>query len=195
VDADPAPAGPLDRYRNYLRFLARVGLDPRLRAKVDPSDVVQQTLLEAHVAWHQFAGATEAERLAWLRRTLANNLADALRHYLRGRRDVGREVAEAVEASSQRLEGLLAAAGGESPSAEAERNERALRLARALDELPEAQREALVLQHWHGWTLDQIGAHLGRSRAAVAGLLKRGLRGLREALRPDGTGPDERPTG
>ena len=194
MDADPAPDAPLERYRNYLRLLARVGLDPRLRAKIDPSDVVQQTLLEAHVAWHQFAGATEAERLAWLRRTLANNLADALRHYLRDRRDVGREVTAAVEASSQRLEGLLAATG-DSPAAEAERNERALRLARALDGLPEAQREALVLQHWHGWTLDQIGAHLGRSRAAVAGLLKRGLRGLRQALRPDDSGPDGSPTG
>jgi RNA polymerase sigma-70 factor (ECF subfamily) len=52
-------------------------------------------------------------------------------------------------------------------------------VAEALEQLPEAQREALVLQHWQGWTLAQIGAHLGRSPEAVAGLLKRGLKQLR----------------
>ena len=55
-------------------------------------------------------------------------------------------------------------------------------LADALGRLPEAQREALVLQHWHGWSLAEIGAHLGRSPAAVAGLLHRGLTRLRELL-------------
>ena len=62
------------------------------------------------------------------------------------------------------------------------RLEELLRLAEALGELPEAQREALVLQHWHGWSLAQIGQHLGRSPAAVAGLLHRGLRQLRQEL-------------
>jgi RNA polymerase sigma-70 factor (ECF subfamily) len=59
-------------------------------------------------------------------------------------------------------------------------------LADALNRLPEAQREALVLQHWHGWSLDEIGRHLGRSPAAVAGLLKRGLRQLRQSLQEGG---------
>ena len=74
------------------------------------------------------------------------------------------------------------AAEQSSPSQQVEQHEQSLRLARALAALPEAQREALVLQHWHGWTLAQIGERMNRTPAAVAGLLKRGLKGLREEM-------------
>ncbi len=62
------------------------------------------------------------------------------------------------------------------------RNEQAVHLAEALEGLPQAQREALVLEYWHGWSLAEIGQHLGRSRAAVAGLIKRGMKHLRTHL-------------
>src|SRR5688572_14280273 len=79
------------KFRNYLRFLARLQLDPRLKGKLDPSDLVQQTLLEAYAARGQFRGQCEAEWLAWLRRMLPHNLADALRAFTQARRDLGRE--------------------------------------------------------------------------------------------------------
>lgn len=166
----------LERYRDYLHLLARLQLEPRLRAKIDLSGVVQQTLLEAH----QAPGAVP---LAWLRRVLANNLGDEIRKLTAAKRDLGREqsLEAALAASSARLENWLAA-DQSSPSAPLEREEQALRLAQALAALPEAQREALVLQHWHGWSLAQIAEHLGRSRAAVAGLIKRGLQQLRAEL-------------
>jgi RNA polymerase sigma-70 factor (ECF subfamily) len=173
----------LAKFRNYLRFLARLQLDPRLRGKLEPSDVVQQTSLEAHAKRDQFRGQTEAEWLAWLRRMLAHNLADALRAFRQAKRDIGREqpLEDALRASSQRVEALLAD-DGPRPDEEAERRERMLRLADALEQLPEAQREALVMHHWHGWPVAQVAEQLGRTTVAVAGLLKRALRTLRETL-------------
>ena len=180
----PPVDGPtLERYRTYLRVLARLHLDPRLHGKLDPSDVVQQTLLEAHKDREHFRGQTPAERAAWLRQILARNLANAVRDLGRGKRDVDREhsLEEAVNASSARLEAWLAAEQS-SPSARAERNEEAVRLAEALAALPEAQREVVVLRHCHGWSLAEISRHLGRSPSAVAGLLHRGLQQLRDQL-------------
>jgi RNA polymerase sigma-70 factor (ECF subfamily) len=117
----------LEQFREYLRLLARLQLDPRLRGKLDPSDVVQQTLLEAYAKRDQFRGSTEGKWLAWLRQALAHKLADALRAFGQARRDVARErsLEAAVEASSRRLEVWLAA-NQSSPSQRTQRHERAV---------------------------------------------------------------------
>jgi RNA polymerase sigma-70 factor (ECF subfamily) len=173
----------LEPFRDYLCLLARMHLDPRLNGKLDASDVVQQTLLEAYQAREQFRGQTEAERAAWLRRILARNLANVVRDFARDKRDVAREQSldAAAEASASRLVAWLAAEQS-SPSQQAERNEQAVRLAQALAKLPEAQREVVVLRHCQDWPLADISRHLGRSPAAVAGLLHRGLKQLRDLL-------------
>jgi RNA polymerase sigma-70 factor (ECF subfamily) len=175
----------LERFRAYLRLLARMHLDPRLQSKLDPSDVVQQTLLQAHQARTDFRGRSEAELTAWLRQILARNLAHAVRDLGRAKRDVGRErsLEAALDASSARLEAWLAAEQS-SPSQQAHHNEQVARLAEAMEELPEAQREALVLHYWQGQSLAEIGQQLGRTPAAVAGLLHPGLKHLRTLLPP-----------
>ncbi len=179
----------LERFRTYLKLLARLQLDPRLRGKLDPSDVVQQTLLQAHQARQQFRGQTEPELAAWLRQILAHCLANALRDFGRAKRDVGLEqsLQQAVESSSLRVEAWLQTQQT-SPSDRAQHREDCLRLADALEQLPDLQREALVLQHWQGWSLAEIGAHLGKTPAAVAGLLKRGLKQLRQRLQSENPG-------
>jgi RNA polymerase sigma-70 factor (ECF subfamily) len=173
----------LPRSRGYLCFVARLYLDPRLAPKMDASDVVQQTLLEAVARQEQFCGTTEAEFMGWLRQSLRHNLADALRTFQQARRDLLRErpLEEAVQNSSRRLEHCLADDEPGVPE-QAEQRERAFLLAEALEQLPRRQREALVCQHWHGWTLARIGEHLDCSPEAVAGLLKRGLQKMRELL-------------
>ena len=177
------PPCTLERFRSYLHLLARLQLQGRPPARLDPSDVVQQTLLEAHRQRGQFRGQTDVERAAWLRQILAHNLADAARHLHRNKRDVRRErsLEKELGQSSAQL-GLWLAAEQSSPSEQVACHEEAVRLAGALAELPVAQREALVLQHWHGLTLAQIGERLGRTPVAVAGLLKRGLKALRQRL-------------
>lgn len=176
----------VEQFRSYLLLLARMQLDARRRSKVEASDVVQHTLLEAHAKQQQFVGDAEGFA-AWLRKALANNIRDALRKAHRQKRDVTRErsLEAAVEQSSAQLSVCLAAAQS-SPSRQAVRNEDLLRLSDALLELPEAQREAVVLHHLQGWTLTEVAAHLERTDAAAAGLLHRGLRRLRELMSTGG---------
>src|ERR1700676_3823557 len=82
----------LESYRNYLRLLARTGIDASLRGKADPSDLVQETLLKAHQHFDQFQGQTEAALVAWLRPILARNLAAVARRFeAGGARSVRRE--------------------------------------------------------------------------------------------------------
>src|SRR6516165_5545806 len=69
--SDP-PVKPLEAFRDYLRLLARLQIDPRLQGKVYPSDIVQETLLKAHQASPEFQWRSEGEQAAWLRKILAN---------------------------------------------------------------------------------------------------------------------------
>jgi RNA polymerase sigma-70 factor (ECF subfamily) len=158
-------------------------LGARLRSKLDPSDLVQQTLLQAYASLEQFRGSSEGELAAWARTILAHQLTRAVREFDRDKRAVSRE--RSLEAALEQSSACLAAWLADeqcSPSEQAIQNEQAVRLAAAMEQLPEAQREALVLHYWQGWTTARIAEHLGRSSAAVAGLLQRGLRDLRQQL-------------
>jgi RNA polymerase sigma-70 factor (ECF subfamily) len=180
----PTAAETLEPFRRYLEVLARVHLDPRLRGKLDPADVVQQTLLRACAALPDLRGRSPGTIAAWLRQILARTLADTVKHYHRDRRDVDleRSLEADLDRSASGLAGWLAA-DQTSPSRAAERNEELLRLADALAGLPEPQREVVILKHCRGLTLQQIADHLGRSVPAVASLLRRGLEELRHQLR------------
>jgi RNA polymerase sigma-70 factor (ECF subfamily) len=173
----------LERFREYLGLLARLQLDPRLQAKVDLSGVVQQTLLEAHLAMGQRRGEGEAQVVAWLRKILVNNLADEIRKHAAGKRDaaIERSLDAGLEQSSSRIEAWLAA-DQSSPSQRAIQHEEMLLLADAVAGLPENQRRAVEYHHLKGWSLAEIAEALQCSKSAVAGLLHRGLETLRRRL-------------
>lgn len=183
---------PIEEYREYLRLLTSLQIGSRVRSKLDESDIVQQTILEAHRSENQFQGETEAERLAWLRTILANVLAGAARHFSAQTRDAGRERSLEAELnlSASRLERALAA-DQTSPSGHAVRAEEVLALAKALSQVAEDQREVVELHHLKGMPLADVAAQVGKSRPAVAGLLFRGLRKLRELLGSASEGHDE----
>ncbi|HEX4614101.1 MAG TPA: sigma-70 family RNA polymerase sigma factor [Urbifossiella sp.] len=184
MDSEAADAAPdLERFREYLRILASLQIDPRLQGKVDLSGVVQQTLWEAHRALDQFRVMDDGQRTAWLRRALANNLTDEVRRLGRASRNVRleRSLEAALESSSACLERFLAA---EQPPVgeQVALNEQLLRLAAALGRLPDDQRNAVVWHHLQGWPLAEVAQELGRTRGAVGALLLRAMKKLRRLL-------------
>jgi RNA polymerase sigma-70 factor (ECF subfamily) len=176
-------AAALEPYRKYLLVLAQLHLDAQLRGKLDPADLVQQTLLRAHVSFDSLRQREPGVIAAWLRSILARTLADAARYYDAGRRavDLERSLEAQLDRSSSGMASWLAA-DQTSPSERAAHNEDLLRLADALAELPENQREVVSLKHLQGKPLQEIADDTGRSLAATAGLLRRGLEGLRELM-------------
>jgi len=190
-EGDAAAAGQLlDMYRGYLKFLARLQIDERLRGKVDASDIVQETCLQAHRAFGQFRGATEAEFLAWLRRILASRLTDLLRRYYTNQgRDVRleRSLTDDLDRSSHGVEAL--AGSGSTPSANAIRREQAVLVADALEQLPDHYREVVVLRHVQQLTFPQIAERMGRPLDSVKHLWARALAALHRMLKGNVDGP------
>src|SRR6476661_7853782 len=119
ASATPVPEtdAELERFRNYLRFLAEIKLDRRLRNRIDASDIVQDTMLRAYAAWGTFRGNTSEKRVAWLRQILMRSILHALRDARCAKRDVAREqrLDAIIDNSSRQIEEWLAASG-ESPS-------------------------------------------------------------------------------
>ena len=174
---------PIDQYREYLLILARLQMDACLQGVIDASDVVQQTLLKAHQCRDQFRGRTEGERAAWLRKILAGTMIDTVRKYSReaDRRGRARELELALGESSCRLEALLAA-DQSSPSERFHHHAQLMRLSAVLAQLPADQRQAVELRHIQELPIAEISRHMGRSTAAVGGLLQRGMKMLRELI-------------
>jgi RNA polymerase sigma-70 factor (ECF subfamily) len=186
-DQGPRIKDDLERFRAYLGLLARLEVAPALRDRVDLSGVVQQTLLEAHQGLSEDHQRVRADRetVAWLRSILSHNLADALRKLAAQRRDIRREwsLDAAMDQSASRLERWLVSEQS-TPSQRAIRQEELLWMAESLAQLPEAQRRAIEMHHLRGMPLAEIAAELGSTKAAVAGLLHRGLKTLRLRLNP-----------
>jgi RNA polymerase sigma-70 factor (ECF subfamily) len=163
--------------RNYVAILAQSRLEGWLRAKVDPSDLVQQTLLEAYRGFPRFQGGTSGEWLAWLRRILDHNAADYVRHYHgTDKRRVGREVPLAGSSDG----GLDPPADGETPSQELLRKERELQVADALAKLSDDHRTVLLLRNLQRLPFDEVARRMGRSRPATQMLWMRAIRKLQE---------------
>jgi RNA polymerase sigma-70 factor (ECF subfamily) len=188
VEARRQAPGALDRllesYRNYLRLLARTGVDASLRGKADPSDLVQETLLKAHQHFDQFQGETEAELVAWLRRILTRNLADLVRRFkAAGARMVRREQSlDDVDSATSRAVLQLVTPNGHSPSQSAQRRELGIILADALAELASGYREVVVLRTLEGRDWDDVASAMGRSPGAVRLLWARALKKLRPLI-------------
>ena len=187
-DGDTQSLGRLwELYRPYLRLLARLQIDNRFQAKIDASDVVQETFLDAHRDFAKFRGTTERELMCWLRRILAGNLVDHVqRHYKAQRRDVQLEhsIHAQLDRSSQAMDhGLVAVQT--TPSQSAARREEAIVLVDALERLPKDYREVLVLRHLEGLKFPDVARRMGRTVGSVQQLWTRAVAQLRRTLGDD----------
>lgn len=172
------------RPADFTRFLpelssaARLVLPSWLNRKLDPQDLVQKTMEDACKCREKLATMTDCEILAYLKRTLRNNLIDAVRKNGRERADITPEV---LVDSSLRLSEFIVAQQS-SPSEQAMRREQFAQLAAALIELPDSQRVAIEMRYLQGMKVRDIAPLLNRTADAVSLLLFRGLAALRGIL-------------
>lgn len=182
-------------YRNYLRMVVRTGLGPRLKERVELSDVVQEALVEVVRQFPQFTGQTEAALLGWLRRLVGQKLADLGRYHSRAKRAGGATAvpldahhAETGSAESGRLLDMLALSQT-SPSQAASKREQLVLLADAFAGLPEPEADVLWLYHAERLSFEVIGQRLGLSRKSVRGIYARGLKHVKRTLEGPPGGP------
>jgi RNA polymerase sigma-70 factor (ECF subfamily) len=176
----------LELYRNYLRLVARSMIGGALRVKLDASDLVQETFLKAHRDFGQFAGGSEGELVAWLRRVLVHSLANQVKHHRRQARDHQRqESLERLLEQSGLMAQMALASQVPSPSEAASRREQAVLLADAVDRLPPDYREAFVLRTLEHVPFEEIAERMARSVGAVRMLWARAVKRLHRMLAED----------
>lgn len=173
-----------EKCRAYVRVVARAEVESWLQAKVDPSDLVQQTMLEVHRGFDQFRGMSEGEYLAWVRRILTRNATDYVRRYGgTGKRQVSREIRWQASAGDDSRTGNREPSDSlETPSELVMRHEDELQVAEALTRLPPDYREVILLRNLERLSFNEVAERMGRSRPAVQMLWMRALRKLEEIL-------------
>lgn len=186
-DGDSAALGELlENFRNYLLFLARLQIDPRICGKLDASDIVQETFLEAYQAFPKFRGTTEETFLAWLRQILSTTLASAVRYYVGTKqRDVRleREIFQRMDQSSMFWNQLVSNVS--TPSLKISRKEMETQLAEAMLKLPDHYRTVLRLRHTESLSFQEIAHQMDRTVDSVQKIWVRALAQLRDLVESD----------
>ena len=182
-----------EKCRNYIGFLARSHVESWIQAKVDSSDLVQQTLMEAHTGFDKFNGKSEGEWLAWLKQILRHNATDYVRRFSTTKRKASREVAIGGFTESFRSVGPpeLADSDGETPSQIIAKREQEIEIADALATLPADYQEIIVLRNLQRLPFDEIAERMNRSRPACQMLWMRALKRLQSVLTKEQFDDDE----
>ena len=170
------------RYRDRLKRMVTMRLNPRLQGRIDASDVVQQTLMDAWKGQEGFRGTTHGERMAWLRVILTRVILRADRDLLKTeKRGEGREktLQSAIDQTSVRIE-QMAIGNERDPVSVAVRAEQTLKLAAAMEQLPDDYRRVLQLRHIDGRSHAEIAKEIGRTSAATRMLWVRALEALKK---------------
>lgn len=173
-----------DACRGYLNYLARSHVERKLQSKIDASDIVQVTLLEAYRDFGSFQGNSHGEWLAWLRRILARNATDYVRCYKgTAKRDAAREVAIRHPSDETGVLGAAEpAAPDATPSQQIMRRDQELQLTAALAELSEDHRQVILLRNIERLPFDEVAARMNRTRPAAQMLWMRAIKSLQKIM-------------
>lgn len=179
------------RCRNYLAIVARTQVESWLQRKVDASDLVQQSLLDAHRGFEKFRGETEQEWLAWLRRIVSHNATDYVRRYHgTAKRGKGKEIP--LQTGAGDLSDAVfhdPADPTESPSQLVMQHEQEILVADAIARLSPDHQEVIQLRNLQRLPFEEIAARMGRSGPAVQMLWARAIRRLQELLNAESVSP------
>jgi RNA polymerase sigma-70 factor (ECF subfamily) len=174
----------LEHYRDYLRRMVAVRLDRRLAARVDPSDVVQEALIEANRRLEEYLHDRPIPFFAWLRQIAGSRLLENHRlHITSGKRSVTAEATrgQLPDESSYALTRLVLA-DESSPSDRLIRKEQQEQIRLTVASLPPKDREVLVMRHLEQLSTAEIAGTLGISEGAVKARLVRAIIHMRAAL-------------
>lgn len=175
----------LECCRNYVNVIARTNIETWMRAKVDASDLVQETMLEAYQGFQNFDGTSEAEWLGWLKQILAHNTHDFIRKYRAAKRDAKLEVRIQNSSPNFSMPAIDLSAQLPTPSQLMIQNEREFELANAIAQLNKDYQEVIQLRNLQRLSFDEVAERMGRSRGAVQMLWARALKRLQEILSPE----------
>jgi RNA polymerase sigma-70 factor, ECF subfamily len=171
----------LEFYRPYLLIVATGEIGRRLAVRCDAEDIVQLTMLKAHQGFSGFTGQNEPQFSDWITTILRNSVIEMRRKHGAGKRDLDQEVQWQNDGTATRPP-FDPAGSDTSISKRMIKRENAVRLAHRLQLLPQSQQEALRLKFFEGMSVAEIAQQMGGTNTAVAGLLKRGLAGLRQNM-------------
>jgi RNA polymerase sigma-70 factor (ECF subfamily) len=175
----------LVRHRPDLEAFVEWHLDPRLRARLDPSDVVQEAQMEVVRRMDDFLRRRPMPFHLWVRRTAYERLLNLRRdHRRRARRSVDREVPWPERSSLLLARPLVS--GAPSPSQVLEAREFAERVSRAVAELAEADREILLMRHAEELSYEEVACLLDIEPAAARKRYGRALIRLQKVLTDHG---------
>ncbi|MBX3443570.1 MAG: sigma-70 family RNA polymerase sigma factor [Planctomyces sp.] len=168
--------------RNYIALVARAQVESWMRTKVDASDLVQQTLLEAYRGFQNFQGRSEGEWLAWLRQILTHNAQDFIRQLRTEKRGGGaieRSLSPGDDSGSFFAE---PAADEATPSQLVSAREREIAVADAIARLSPDHQEVIILRNLQRLPFEEIAERMGRTRPAVQMLWTRAIQKLEQLL-------------
>lgn len=175
--------------RSYLLMIASQRLDVGLRGKMDASDIVQQSLMEAHKGFNEFRGHSEGEIKAWACKLVIHNLVDAGRRF---RQSQKRNIRKETTWTEQNE--LAAIKNEASPSTALRQRECDDELARIVSQLPQRSQQVLELRHRMGLSHAQVALELGMTESGARKLWSRIVLELQERLSSQNVKPSSRPS-